>query len=97
MRSYPSLDYYGIYSDIYVVAGDTYSYVYAVAGDTVYSTHDFPQHSIGLPISFGLQTSMLKRIGLRGYLGVIPTYNFSEIFIYRIHGRRLNFFNSQMP
>ena len=32
--------------------------------------------SIGLPISYGLQTSILRRIVLRGYLGVIPTYTF---------------------
>ena len=41
----------------------------------------YVHHSIGLPISFGLQTSMLKRIGLRGYLGVIPTYNFGNFFL----------------
>lgn len=43
-----------------------------------YSIDFYIQHSIGLPISFGLQTSTLKRIGLRGYLGVIPTYNVSH-------------------
>jgi hypothetical protein len=67
IRSYPSREYsYGIL------------YFNGVPGDTVYSQFSFTQHSIGLPISFGLQTSMLKRIGLRGYLGVIPTYNFSN-------------------
>ena len=33
--------------------------------------------SIGLPISYGLQTSILRRIGLRAYLGVMPTYTFA--------------------
>ena len=32
--------------------------------------------SIGLPISYGLQTSILRRIVLRAFLGVMPTYTF---------------------
>jgi len=36
----------------------------------------FTVRSIGLPISYGLQTSILRRIVLRGYLGVMPTYTF---------------------
>ena len=38
---------------------------------------EYNVRSIGLPISYGLQTSILRRIGLRAYLGVMPTYTFA--------------------
>ena len=37
---------------------------------------EYNVRSIGLPISYGLQTSILRRIVLRAFLGVMPTYTF---------------------